>query len=605
MEKLRGNDDHQTMKPVPFTNVVIEDDFWTLQMKSNKEVTIEACLDRCEETGRIANFVKAAGFMDGEFEGIYYNDSDVYKVIEGVAYSLMLHPDPKLEARSDKVIDFIVAAQLEDGYLNTYHTLTDLNKRWTDMNHHEAYCAGHLIEAAVAYYQATNKRKLLDTAIHFADHMCDQFGTTIEHWVAGHEEIELALVKLYQVTKNDRYWRLAYWFLEERGTGHGEGLIWEKEDFGAVYVQDDTPVSGLNHAVGHSVRAMYLYSGMADIAVLTKHQPYIDALNRVWDNIVNRKMYVTGGIGSSAQNEGFTEDYDLPNREAYCETCAAVGMVLWNHRMNLIHRDAKYADVLEKSLYNGALAGVSLSGDKFFYDNPLSSVGDRHRVKWFDCSCCPTQVSRFIPSVGNYVYGLSDSEVWVNTYIGNSASVLLNDGEVEITQKTNYPWEGKVELLIETKQPLDFTINLRVPEWCRNKELFLNGDRVEQQNHEKGYLKITKNWQSGDQLVFDMKMAVERVYSDPKVLENQGKVAIQRGPLVYCMEQVDHSYDIQSFSLSKETSFQIEHQEGLLNGVTLIKGIDCQSGKSFTFVPYHVWDNRDPGAMDVWLNESI
>lgn len=593
------------LNPVSFTNVMITDPFWSQHLKNSKEITIEACLDRCEETGRISNFAKAAGLMDGEFEGIYYNDSDVYKVIEGAAYSLMLHPDPKLEKRADKIIDFIAAAQLEDGYLNTYHILNDLDHRWTDMNFHEAYCAGHLIEAAIAYFQATKKRKLLDTAVKFADHMCEYFGTRIVHWVPGHEEIELALVKLYQVTKNDRYWRLAFWFLEERGRGHGKGSIWEKEDFGSAYVQDDTPVSQLSKAVGHSVRAMYLYSGMADIAILTGHQSYVDALDRVWDNIVNRKMYVTGGIGSSSQNEGFTEDYDLPNQEAYCETCASVGMVLWNHRLNLIHHDAKYVDVLERSLYNGALAGVSLSGDKFFYDNPLSSNGKHHRVKWFDCSCCPTQISRFIPSIGNYVYALSDSEIWVNLYMGNQAAVSLQGGEVKISQQTNYPWDGKVELLIETKQPIDFTINLRVPGWCKNTKTLLNGMKLEEQGFEKGYLKIKRNWESGDRLVFDMNMTVERVYSDPNVLQNQGKVALQRGPLVYCMEQVDHSFDIQSFSLSKETTFQIEPQEGLLNGVNLIKGIDSRSGKKFTLVPYYVWDNRNPGAMDVWMNESI
>jgi DUF1680 family protein len=604
MKALKQKGDYQKLNAVAFTEVMMEDAFWAPRVKAHKEATLKACIEQCEKTGRISNFDKAAGLMEGEFEGIFFNDSDVYKVLEGVAYSLMSHPDPELERKADEIIDKIAAAQQEDGYLFCYFTLKDQDKKWTDMDKHEMYCGGHMIEAAVAYKQATGKGKFLDVACRVADHFDATFGPGKRHWVPGHEEIELALVKLYRETKEERYWKLALWLLEERGHGHGVGGIWDRADWGPVYCQDDKPVREMSDVGGHAVRATYLYTAMADVAAMTGDKGYMDALDRLWDSVVQRNMYITGGIGPSKHNEGFTEDYDMPNDTAYCETCASVGMVLWNHRMNLLHGDAKYADVVERAMYNGSLSGVSLSGDKFFYVNPLLSDGTHHRVEWFNCSCCPTQIARFIPSIGDYVYAVSDEGVYVNLYIQGTGHIRVKEGGVKLTQTTNYPWEGAVHITLSPLSVTRFEVNLRYPGWCQSAALKVNGVSVEDYTVSKGYIKLIRDWKPGDSITVEFDMPVERRYAHPKVAANAGKVALQRGPLVYCLEKADNPFDLKNFMLSVGAKFVTEHVADLLDGVTIIKGLGETKDEQFVAVPYYAWDNREPGEMEVWLREK-
>ncbi|WP_078060041.1 glycoside hydrolase family 127 protein [Gracilibacillus timonensis] len=586
---------------LPFTQVKITDPFWQPRLQTFKDITLQACIEKCESTGRIANFSKAAGHESGEFEGIFFNDSDVYKVLEGASYSLMNHPDEQLEQKVDQIVDEIAAAQQEDGYLLCYFILNHQDQRWTDMDKHEMYCGGHLIEAAVAYYQATGKSKLLDVACKLADHYDHTFGPGKRNWVPGHPEIELALVRLYQLTEEDRYWKLAYWLLEQRGHGYGEGAIWDREDWGPAYCQDDKPVREITEVKGHAVRAMYLYTAMADVAKVTKDSDYLRSMDAVWHSIVDRNMYITGGIGPSRHNEGFTEDYDLPNESAYCETCASVGMVFWNHRMHLLHGDSIYIDVLERAMYNGALAGYSLSGDTFFYENPLESDGSHHRVAWFDTSCCPTQISRFIPSIGQYVYTYAEKEVWVNLFMESKSTIPLPEGSLRLHQKTSYPWDEKVEISIETQQPCDISLNIRVPGWCRTLKLFYNDQLVDDYVMEKGYISLNRHWQNGDKLTIYFDMPVETMKAHPLVKENVGKIALQRGPLVYCVEQTDNQLPVENIAVQEDTSYVLEDKLEWLNGGVLLKGINKNSGVSFSAIPYYAWDNREAGSMKVWL----
>lgn len=517
------------IEQIDFSHVKINDNFWSPRLSKHVSATLPVCIDQIEnQTGRIRNFENAAK-GEGEHSGIFFDDSDVYKALEGMAYSLINNPDPELEKKADEWIDKFAAAQQPDGYINTFYTLTGLDKRWTNMDKHEMYCAGHMIEAGVAYYQATGKRKLLDVCIRMTDHMMSQFGPGKRHWVPGHEEIELALVKLYQTTQEQKYLDFAYWLLEERG--HGHGTMGDEGKWNPVYYQDIVPVRQLTDISGHAVRCMYLYCGMADVAALKNDTGYIAAMDRLWDDVVHRNMYITGGVGSSHDNEGFTEDYDLPNLDAYCETCASVGMVLWNQRMNQLTGDSKYIDVLERSLYNGALAGISLGGDRFFYVNPLESKGDHHRQEWYGCACCPSQLSRFLPSIGNYIYASSDDALWVNLYIGNTGQIRIGETDILLTQETDYPWDGSVKLTISTSQPLEKEIRLRIPNWCKTYDLSINGKRINV-SEEKGYA-VIKDWKSQDVIALDMDMPVEIVAADPHVKENFGKRAIQRGPLVY------------------------------------------------------------------------
>ena len=583
------------IEQIDFSHVKINDNFWSPRLSKHVSATLPVCIDQIEnQTGRIRNFENAAK-GEGEHSGIFFDDSDVYKALEGMAYSLINNPDPELEKKADEWIDKFAAAQQPDGYINTFYTLTGLDKRWTNMDKHEMYCAGHMIEAGVAYYQATGKRKLLDVCIRMTDHMMIQFGPGKRHWVPGHEEIELALVKLYQTTQEQKYLDFAYWLLEERG--HGHGTMGDEGKWNPVYYQDIVPVRQLTDISGHAVRCMYLYCGMADVAALKNDTGYIAAMDRLWDDVVHRNMYITGGIGSSRDNEGFTEDYDLPNLDAYCETCASVGMVLWNQRMNQLTGDSKYIDVLERSLYNGALAGISLGGDRFFYVNPLESKGDHHRQEWYGCACCPSQLSRFLPSIGNYIYASSDDALWVNLYIGNTGQIRIGETDILLTQETDYPWDGSVKLTISTSQPLEKEIRLRIPDWCKTYDLSINGKRINVPK-EKGYA-VIKDWKSQDVIALDMDMPVEIVAADPHVKENFDKRAIQRGPLVYCMEEIDNPVYFDQIQLSPSTTFQTAFASDILNGIKTIK--TNGRAQSATFIPYYAWDNRKAGKMRVWI----
>lgn len=587
------------IEQVDFSNVRITDGFWGSRLQNHATTTLAVCIDQIEnQTGRIRNFENAAK-GEGEHSGIYFDDSDVYKALEGIAYSLINNPDPVLEAKADEWIDKMAAAQESDGYINTYYSLTGLENRWKNMHMHEMYCAGHMIEAAVAYQQATGKRKLLDVSIRMVDHMMNIFGPGKRHWVPGHEEIELALVKLYNATQEEKYLEFANWLIEERG--HGHGFARENEEWNAAYCQDDKPVREMTDIAGHAVRAMYLYCGMADVAALKNDTGYIEALDRLWDDVVMRKMYITGGIGSSRHNEGFTEPYDLPNYDAYCETCASIGMVYWNSRMNQFTGDSKYIDVLERSMYNGALAGISLKGDRFFYVNPLASLGKHHRQEWYGCACCPSQVSRFMPSIGSYIYGLSDNAIWVNLFIGSETSFETDENKLIFVQETKYPWEGDVKLKIKSlPAPLKKEIRLRVPEWCKTYKLAVNGKPEAAPVVEKGYIVLDRKWEEGDYIDLSLDMEVEVVAADPRVKENTGKRAIKRGPLVYCIEETDNPERFNKLAITPDALYKAGYSPALLNGVVSITA--SASGEEITFIPYYAWDNREAGQMKVWID---
>ncbi|MFA6593210.1 MAG: beta-L-arabinofuranosidase domain-containing protein, partial [Bacteroidales bacterium] len=463
--------DVQSNLPVDFSKVKIEDNFWLPRIKKHAEITIPAVIRQNEvETHRIENFKIAAGLDTGEFKGLFYDDSDLYKVIEGCAYSLVNEKNPSLEAKMDEIIAIIAAAQQPDGYLSTYFLLCKKGERWTDMDKHEMYCCGHLIEAAVAYYNATGKETLLDVAKKYADCICSTFGYGKRDWVPGHPEIELALIKLFKVTREEKYLSMAHYLLEQRGRQEGTWTESVRD-----YYQDLLPVSQLTKISGHAVRAMYLFTGMADYCSTASDTTYIGALNRLWDDVVLTKMYVTGGIGSSQHNEGFTDSYDLPNAEAYCETCASIGMVFWNQRMNGLFGGGKYADIMERSMFNGVLAGEALSMDKFFYVNPLESDGNHHRRPWYGTACCPSNVSRFIPSVGNYIYAVSKDAIWLNSYIGSETIVELANEKVGVALITDYPWNGEVRVVLTPERSKNFTLKMRLPSWCEKYLFTVNG----------------------------------------------------------------------------------------------------------------------------------
>ena len=581
---------------VPFSRVQIQDGFWSPRLQAHKDVTLAVCIDQIEnQTDRIRNFENAAKGR-GEHSGIFFDDSDVYKALEGMAYSLQNHPDPWLEAKCDEWIDKIAAAQQPDGYINTYYTLTGLEKRWRDMDRHEMYCAGHMIEAGVAYYQVTGKRKLLDVCIRMADHMMSVFGPGKRHWVPGHEEIELALVKLYQTTGEKKYLDLADWLLNERG--HGYGSYGDSRTWPVHYYQDEFPVREMASISGHAVRSMYLYCGMADVAAYTGDQGYMAALDRLWEDVVERNMYITGGIGQSASNEGFTTDYSLPNLTAYCETCASVGMVYWNWRMGQFTGDGKYADVLERALYNGALAGISLAGDRFFYVNPLESLGNHHRKAWYGCACCPSQICRFLPSIGNYVYGVSKDAVWVNLYMGNQADMQVGKKLLTLTQETEYPWEGAVKLTLGLKGRLHTQLRLRIPAWCKAYTLSVNGQEVEAPV-EKGYAVLDRTWKDGDEILLQLDMPVEVVAADPRVKADEGLRAIQRGPVVYCLEEADNPEGFDTLTLAEGAELRTRRDADKLGGIVEVSV--RTDGGILTFIPYYAWDNREPGKMKVWV----
>jgi len=607
------------LEPVPFTAVRLDDGFWTPRLQTTRRVTLPYNFKKCEDTGRISNFAKAGGLMEGEFEGIYFNDSDVYKVLEAAAYALSAERDRALKRYVDDLIAKMAAAQREDGYLNTFYTLTGIDKSWTNLKDmHELYCGGHMIEAAVAHFQATGERTLLDVAIRFADLVDSIFGPGKRSGVPGHQEIELALVKLFHATGEKRYLELAQFFLDERGRADRRKIYGD-------YCQDHLPVREQSEIVGHAVRAMYLYCGMADVAAVTGDEGYIATMDRIWNDVVKRKMYVTGGIGPSARNEGFTVAYDLPNETAYAETCAAIGMVLWNHRLNLLHGDAKYVDVLERALYNGLLSGVSLDGKRFFYTNPLASRGTHSRKEWFGCSCCPVNVVRFLSSLTGYLYARGADTVYVNLFASGIATIPLDRGSVSLTQKTRYPWDGRIAIAVKPHDPSgrqEFNIALRMPGWCHSARVTVNGEEWSEPGaYRKGYLTIGRLWQEGDEVVLDLQMPLRRVAAHPAVAANRGRTALMRGPLVYCLEGVDNGGRVRNLVLPPHGTLSAEFRPDLLGGVTVLKGellaAYPEDGgdrlyhraarvepKEAVAVPYYAWNNRGPGEMVVWLPDS-
>jgi DUF1680 family protein len=619
----------QKMESVNFSQVEIEDSFWKPRIYTVSSVTIPVCINQTEvKTARIRNFEKVAAKKGEKHEGIYYDDSDVYKALEAMAYSLKNHPDPVLEMKTDEWVDKIAAAQLPDGYLNTYFTLENLQKRWTDMNAHEDYCAGHLIEAAVAYYNISGKRKLLDVAIRFANHIDSTFRLKDRHWVSGHQEIELALVKLYKTTKDKRYLDLSDWYLQQRGHGYFAERPRDQE-----YSQDRFPLKDQTQITGHAVRAMYLYTGAADVAAAKNDTGYMKAMKTVWEDVVYRNMYITGGIGSSGRNEGFSVDFDLPNEQAYCETCASVGMVLWNQRMNLLTGESKYLDVLERSLYNGALDGLSLTGDRFFYGNPLASTGSHSRSEWFGTACCPSNIARLVESVGNYVYAQSNDALWINLFIGSTGSFTMNGKKIGVKQVTKYPWDGKIEISVVPEKQTEFELCIRIPGWATNKPVPGDTYSFSDNSQEKfsislngipatykmvnGYAVVKKIWKKGDVVILDLPMPVRRIVAIEDIKENRNRVALQRGPLVYCFEHVDNGSKAMNILIPDNTIFKAEFKPELMNGLVVLQadapvatvsgdGLNISSViKTVTAIPYFSWANRGKGQMQVWLPKKM
>jgi hypothetical protein len=586
---------HRLLSAVPFTDVKLDDEFWTPRIETNRTASLPHNIEWCKKTGRIDNFVKSAKH-EGKFQGLVFNDSDVYKVLEAASYSLAAHPDPALEKEVDEIIAKIAAAQQPDGYLNTYFTLAEPGKRLTNLRYmHELYCCGHLIEAAVAHFRATGKRTLLDVAVKYADFIDSVFGPTKRQGVPGHEEIELALVKLAQATGQEKYAALAKYFIDTRGDK-------SKRETWGEYHQDHIPVRQQSEIVGHAVRAMYLYSGTADVAAISGDQQLIDAMQRLWQDVTQRKMYITGGIGARYEGEAFGNRYELPNDSAYCETCAAVGLALWAHRLNLMHADAQYADVVERVAYNGILSGVSLDGRKYFYVNPLASDGRHHREPFFDCACCPPNVARFLASLPGYAYASGKQGAYVNLYVAGTAKIPVGYNTVTLTQETQYPWDGTVRLTVDPNTPGRFTVALRIPAWCRDPKITINGNAVAPLDMQKGYAMVRHQWQSGDVVELTMPMPVERIEANPHVQADRGRVAIQRGPIVYCFEAVDNGGHAKDIVLARDPKFGVEHRKDLLGGVTVITA--AADGRKLTAVPYYAWDHRAPGEMIVWPRQE-
>lgn len=610
---------HYPIEPVLFSNAEIVSDFWKKRLDAHYQTTIAHVLDQCEQTGRLKNFRVAAGMEEGEFEGSFFNDSDVYKIVEGLAYSLKGPLSEKHRAFLDEFIETMGKAQMEDGYLYTFYQVgKTMDRQWKDIaNMHELYCAGHMIEAGVAHYQATGRRDLLDIVIKFADKIDRTFGPGRHTEPPGHQEIELALVKLYSVTGDERYLNLSKFFLEQRGRN------------GNWYDQNHIPLLEQHEAVGHAVRAVYGYAGMADVAALTGDSGYAESVDRLWENVVGRKMAVSGGIGGGLW-EAFDKEYFLPNRSSYNETCGAISMVLWSHRMFLRHGDARYIDVLERALYNGVLTGVSLSGDGFYYPNPLESDGGV-RQPWFDCACCPSNIARIIPSVSSYLYAQQGDTLYVNLFASSKMDIDVQGTPVRLVQKTQYPWDGRIILRLEPAGKAEFTVAVRVPGWAQNRpvpsdlyhyldrsnapiNIRVNGQEIPGRPV-KGFVNIRRAWAAGDTIEMDLPMPVRRLAANARVKDDLGRVALERGPIVYCVEGIDNPGvdKMANILIPEDASFHVEYKDDLLNGVAVISG-DVKvvsrprdsketvvAPHRLTAVPYYARANRGSAPMAVWV----
>lgn len=623
--------------------------FWGPRLKTAHEVTVPHALNCLEQDGHVTNFDKAAGLIEGRASGHGAFDSDLHKALEGAMYSLQHNDNAQLRKRVDDILDRILAAQQKDGFLISYFIIQEQDQRWDELRFmHQMYNAGHFFEMAVEHHRLTGDSKVLRAAKRFADHIDGIFGPGKRYDVDGHQEVELALVKLYRATGERRYLELARFFLDERGYAHGT----QRKPFDpnaplppykpnpnlperAVKrrararvrngrMQDHKPVVEQHEAVGHAVRAGYMYSAMTDIARFMDAPDYERAVDHLWSDVVGRKMYITGGVGTAQyHDEGFGDPYLLPNG-TYCESCAAIAHLLWQHRMNLLKGQAKYADVMELTLYNGMLSGISISGNQFFYRNPL--VGGGRRSSWIGLSCCPTNLTRIIPQVGGLAYALGKRQVFVNLYLAGEASIKIDGGTaVKLAQQTDYPWDGRVKLTVTPDQASEFTLCLRIPGWALGRPvpsdlyrfaeakippvgLKINGQAVDSSPQDDGYVHLQRRWQAGDVVELDLPMPVHRVYAHEKVQHDQGKVALMRGPIVYCLESVDHGEsDVLKVSLPRDAKLSAEHRPDLLGGVTVLRTTgrdDQQRGVDLTAVPYYTWQNRDPGAMTVWVNEQ-
>lgn len=634
----------------------IKDEFWGRYIRLVQDVVIpyqyEALHDRvpeAEPSHAIANFEIAAGRRTGEFKGWVFQDSDVAKWLEAVGYSLSINRDPELERRADEVIELVGAAQQPDGYLDTYFIIKEPGKRWTNLQDcHELYCAGHFIEAAVAYYEATGKDKLLNIVLKLVDHIATVFGPEEGKLKGydGHQEIELALVKLYRLTGEEEYLELSSFFIDQRGQEpnflrkeweeRGQVTHWsgktDKTDL--AYFQAHLPVREQSIAVGHSVRAVYMYTAMADLAALTGDAGLRQACERLWQNMTQKQMYITGGIGSTHHGEAFTFDYDLPNDTVYAETCASIGLIFFAKRMLELEPDAKYADVLERALYNNVLGSMAQDGKHYFYVNPLevwpqacSCNPGKHHVKaerqgWFGCACCPPNVARLLTSLNQYIYTVHEDTLYTNLYIGNESVFTLGGHEVSVSQQSNYPWEGKVQLKVEPAAAAAFGIAVRIPSWSKGFELTVNGEAVDTAAElEQGYAVIRRVWNAGDVIELNLPMQASRIYANPKLRADAGQTAIQRGPLVYCLEEADNGATLSSLSLNGAGAFSESFDASLLGGAVIVKTdgfrVDEASWNGelygstkaetkpveITAIPYYLWGNRGSGEMKVWIRD--
>ncbi|MFB5663226.1 glycoside hydrolase family 127 protein [Alteribacillus sp. HJP-4] len=641
--------DKLQMEPISLKNVVVEDAFWTPWQKLVKESIIpyqwDALNDRipgAEPSGTIRNFEIAAGRREGTHYGMVFQDSDLYKWMEAVAFSLQLDRDSTWEQTMDEVIDLLAEAQEANGYLNSYYTVKEPDNKWTNVkDDHELYCAGHLFEAAAAYYEATGKSKIMDICSRFVDHIIEVFGREEgkKKGYPGHPEIELALMKLYRATGENKYVSLCQFFIEERGQQPPHYFDIEKEKRGGTdrfnlknydYFQAHAPIKEQTTPEGHAVRAVYLYSGIADLAAQQNDEQLLNVARTLWKNTIDKRMYITGGIGSSEYQERFTVDYDLPNDRAYTETCAAISLIFWAHRMLQIDGDREYADIMELALYNGALSGISLDGQSYFYVNSLEvwphTANHRHdmssvkttRQPWFGCACCPPNIARLLASLGQYVYSKNESEIYVHLFMQGETDVKMNGNNVKLQQQTQYPWQGNINITVQPQKSEEFAIAVRIPGWCQNASITVNGEKV-QVNQEGGYAKFLRTWKKGDEINIELDMPVEVVRSHPEVRENAGKVALKRGPVVYCLEEKDNGSNLQDIEINEKKQLEPTFEPHLLNGVVTIQGKGTitdraslsgslyttstfeRTSKDIKAVPYYAWSNRGEGEMIVWI----
>ena len=624
------------LNSIPLSDLQIRDPFWSRYHSAQLEKGLLSQFDQLEKTGRIRNFMRVANAEAGGFEGLRFNDSDVYKWLEAAAYALLHGDSPELRKAMDETIRCIERAQESDGYINTYFQLTHPDMKWRNLNAmHEMYCGGHLIEAGIAVFECTGDQRLLDVGIRFADHVASLFGPGKRSGSCGHQEIELALIKLSDTTKNQSYRDLAEWMIEERGkrpspfeqeledkeaialAPAAAALMLKDGKYSGEYLQDHLPIREHDAVVGHAVRAMYYYIAAAGI----EGDPELTAaLERTWTSVTQRRMYVTGGIGPSGDNEGFTSDFDLPNLTAYAETCAAVGLVFWGHSLLQLTGGSEYADVMERALYNGALAGISLDTTHFFYDNPLESRGQHRRTPWFGCACCPPNIARLIGSVGRYAVSISNDTFWVHIPIGLEAAMTLNGVPTIIKIESNYPWSGAITITVEPEKPVNAELRFRIPDWADDVETEIPG-LEEEAAFENGYIVVRKTWQQGDVARFNVAMKPRWVISDPRVFENLGRVALAHGPLIYAAEEHDLGFAPQTCTV--DTDVELDPiQDSILGGmititVPAIREAQNLSGQLYTdrdsisyestkvtYIPYFAWNNRGPNAMQVWLRAT-